>query len=124
MRLRGGHANKRDTHVHAAFSPCMRYLASGSEDPRAALYDLRTGAAHPRAFGGTTRRAATSGAGAGAGAGAAEVGRGRPHRDAAVAVAFNPLYPQVASGAYDGTINFFTSDRSAESAQGTAAEWG
>jgi len=122
MRLKGGHTNKRDVHVHAAFSPCMRYLASGSEDCRASLYDLRTGTHHPQGFGGGSTRRATSGAGSDA-AGTSESMRSRSHRDAAVAVAFNPLHPQVASGAYDGTIKFFTNDKEADNAPGTNSGW-
>jgi WD40 repeat protein len=36
------------------------------------------------------------------------VNRLRAHRDAVSAIAFNPISPQLAAGAYDGTIAFFT----------------
>jgi hypothetical protein len=47
------------------------------------LYDLRSGLSLPRLSG---------------------------HLDAAVCVAFNPLYPQLCSGSYDGSLAFFTHD--------------
>ena len=36
------HLNRRET-LGLALSPCMRYLATGSEDNAAYLYDLRNG---------------------------------------------------------------------------------
>ena len=36
------HANKRDP-IRCAFSPCMRFLACGSEDKCAYVYDVRAG---------------------------------------------------------------------------------
>ena len=37
-----GHVNRQQP-VGAAFSPCMRYIASGSEDKLAYLFDIRSG---------------------------------------------------------------------------------
>ena len=42
VRLFHSHVNR--THaVGCAFSPCMRYIATGSEDHRAFLYDVSSG---------------------------------------------------------------------------------
>ncbi|KAH8053360.1 hypothetical protein JL722_9586 [Aureococcus anophagefferens] len=74
------HANKRDP-IRCAFSPCMRFLACGSEDKCAYVYDIRAGRA----------LALLKGA-----------------RDAVAAVAFNPKYPQLATASYDGKLRFYT----------------
>ena len=74
------HANKRDP-IRCAFSPCMRFLACGSEDKCAYVYDIRAGRALARLKGA---------------------------RDAVAAVAFNPKYPQLATASYDGKLRFYT----------------
>ena len=77
------HMNRRDTSVSAAFSPCMRYIACGSEDRSTYIYDRRTGTSCARL---------------------------QVHADVAPAVAFNPLHPQLVSGSYDGSLHFFSCD--------------
>ncbi|GMI03478.1 hypothetical protein TrRE_jg12483, partial [Triparma retinervis] len=42
-RFKGGHVNRHRTTCRANFSPCMRYISTGSEDGVAAYYDLRMG---------------------------------------------------------------------------------
>ena len=74
-----GHSNRRE-HVRCALSPCLRYLACGSEDRSARLVDLRT----------TT-----------------EVTRFTGHRDVVSDVAFHPISPQLATASYDGSIKFY-----------------
>ena len=59
----------------------MRYIAVGSEDRSVYLYDLRTGTSAARLL---------------------------AHTDAAPAVAFNPMYPQLATGGFDGRCRFFS----------------
>ena len=76
------HVNRRDSAVQASFSPCMRYIASGSEDRAAFLYDIRRGTALAKLQG--------------------------HHTDVVSCVAWNPLYPQLATASYDGHIHFFT----------------
>ncbi|KAF1324609.1 G-protein beta wd-40 repeats containing protein, partial [Globisporangium splendens] len=76
----GEHVNR----VHplgVAFSPCMRYIATGSEDRTAYLHDIRTGRCLRKLTG---------------------------HTDVVTCVAFNPLYPQLATSSYDGTIRFYS----------------
>lgn len=76
----GEHVNR----VHSlgvAFSPCMRYVATGSEDRAAYLYDLRTGRCITKLTG---------------------------HTDVVTSVAFNPLHPQLATASYDGTVRFYS----------------
>ncbi|KAG1664713.1 hypothetical protein FOA52_006690 [Chlamydomonas sp. UWO 241] len=68
--------------VGLAFSPCLRYLATGSEDRSAYLYDLRQGSVLHRLRG--------------------------THGDAVIDVAFNPLHPQLATGCLDGKVHFFS----------------
>ncbi len=58
----------------------MRYVATGSEDKAAVIYDIRTGRALSRLTG---------------------------QRDVVKCVAFNPLFPQLAAGSYDGTVKFY-----------------
>lgn len=74
------HLNRREP-VGLAFSPCMRYLATGSEDKHTYLYDLRT---------------------------STQATRHRGHADVVSCVEFNPLYPQFISGSYDGALRFYT----------------
>ncbi|TYZ68738.1 hypothetical protein PybrP1_009322 [[Pythium] brassicae (nom. inval.)] len=74
--------------VHAlavAFSPCMRFVATGSEDRMAYVYDIRTGRCLKRLGG---------------------------HTDVVTGVAFNPLYPQLATASYDGTVRFYCDSES------------
>ncbi|TMW63448.1 hypothetical protein Poli38472_002389 [Pythium oligandrum] len=76
----GQHVN-RVHRLGVAFSPCMRYVATGSEDRMTYLYDIRTGRCVTRLAG---------------------------HTDAVTSVAFNPLYPQLATASYDGTVRFYS----------------
>jgi WD40 repeat protein len=81
-----GHVNRREN-VECAISPCIKYLAVGSEDRAARIVDLRT----------CREIARIPAAGAGQG----------QHKDVVTCVAFNPLFPQVATCSFDGTIKFF-----------------
>jgi WD40 repeat protein len=76
-----GHVNRRED-VQCAFSPCMRYLATGSEDRSARIVDLRS----LREVG--------------------RVGQG-VFRDVVAGVAFHPLSPQLAACSFDGKVRFF-----------------
>ena len=75
------HTNRREN-VECALSPCLRYLACGSEDKSARLVDLRTGR---------------------------DLAKYTGFRDVVSAVAFHPLAPQVAVGSYDGSVKFYCS---------------
>lgn len=79
VRSLSAHAN-RQVSVGAAFSPCMRYLAVGSEDKTACVYDLRTGLVCDKL---------------------------RGHGDAVVDVAYHPLHPQLVTAGLDGHLRFF-----------------
>ena len=59
----------------------MRFIATGSEDRAAFLYDIRRGTA---------------------------LAKLQHHTDVVSCVAWNPLYPQLATASYDGRIHFFT----------------
>ena len=76
-----GHTNRRES-VQIALSPCLRFLACGSEAKSALLIDLRTGA---------------------------EVVKYTGYRDVVAGVAFHPLSPQLATAAYDGSVKFYSS---------------
>lgn len=76
----GEHVN-RVHQLGAAFSPCMRYVATGSEDRLTYLYDIRTGRCLKKLSG---------------------------HSDVVTSVAFNPLYPQLATASYDGSVHFYS----------------
>ena len=67
-----------------SFSPCLRYLATGSEDKVCYLYDLRQGTVLHRIRG--------------------------VHSEAVTAVAFNPLHPQLATGCLDGSVHFYSAN--------------
>lgn len=76
--------NQHKNRIHSigmAFSPCMRYMTTGSEDRKAVTYDLRTG----RALHYLSR-----------------------HTDVVTSVAYNPLHPQLATASYDGTVQFYS----------------
>ncbi|KAL4175706.1 hypothetical protein KRP22_000668 [Phytophthora ramorum] len=76
------HVNRVHT-LGVAFSPCMRYVATGSEDRAAYIYDIRTGRRLVKLKG---------------------------HSDAVTSVAFSPLHPQLATGSCDGTVRFYSSE--------------
>lgn len=78
------HVNRVHT-LGVAFSPCMRYVATGSEDRAAYIYDVRTGRRLVKLKG---------------------------HTDVVTSVAFNPLHPQLATTSTDGTVRFYSSERS------------
>ena len=74
------HANR----VHKtgiAFSPCMRYIACGSEDKCTYVYDIRNGQVLDKLRGG--------------------------HNDSVTCCMFNPRYPQMVSGSIDGKCTFY-----------------
>lgn len=74
-----GHVNRSES-INAAFSPCMRYFAVGSEDRAARLFDITAGKEISKLIG---------------------------HKDTVTSVAFNPLFAQLATGSYDGDVRFF-----------------
>jgi WD40 repeat protein len=73
------HVNRREA-IQVAFSPCMRFFATGSEDKTCRIFDITAGK---------------------------DVQRLTGHRDVVSAVAFNPLFAQLATGSYDGTVKFY-----------------
>ena len=58
----------------------MKYIATGSEDRTTRIIDVRGGK---------------------------EISRLQGHRDVVSGVAFNPLFPQLATCSFDGTIRFY-----------------
>ena len=83
VRTFTGHKNGSIA-ANVAFSPCMRYLATGSEDRTAYLFDLRMGTVLHRIRG--------------------------IHGDAVMDVAWNPLHPQLATACLDGKVHFYSDD--------------
>jgi WD40 repeat protein len=84
-----GHVNRREEHIKANVSPCMRYFSVGSEDRAGRIVDLRKMNN--------------------------ELARLMPqHRDVVTEVAFNPLFAQCVSVSYDGVCKFFVDPLSAE----------
>ena len=77
------HACRRDP-VDVAFSPCMRYLATGSEDAAAYVYDVRRAGAEDAVW------------------------KCRGARETVACVAFSPLHPQLATVGFDGCLRFYT----------------
>ncbi|EEY69337.1 uncharacterized protein PITG_05562 [Phytophthora infestans T30-4] len=78
------HVNRVHT-LGQSFSPCMRYVATGSEDRAAYVYDIRTGRRLIKLKG---------------------------HTDVVTSVAFSPLHPQLATASCDGTVRFYSSEKS------------
>ncbi|KAG3030766.1 hypothetical protein PC120_g3508 [Phytophthora cactorum] len=78
------HVNRVHT-LGVTFSPCMRYVATGSEDRAAYIYDIRT-----------SRRLVKL----------------KGHTDVVTSVAFSPLHPQLATASCDGTVRFYSSEES------------
>ena len=74
-----GHLNRREC-VSIALSPCLRFLATGSEDRSARIVDVRGGK---------------------------EIAKLQGHRDVVSGVAFNPLFPQLATCSFDGSVKFY-----------------
>jgi len=86
-----GHVNKRET-CRTTFSPCLRYIAIGSEDygSGAVIYDLRK-----------------TGKGEGI---VAKLPNMNANRGAIVEVKYNPLYPQLITGSLGGKLKFYDSN--------------
>ena len=78
-RTYASHTN-RVGHVGAAYSPCLRYVACGSEDRCVYLYDLVSAAVLAKLHG---------------------------HTDVVSDVAFNPLHPQLAACSFDTRVRFW-----------------
>ncbi|CAG9466750.1 unnamed protein product [Pedinophyceae sp. YPF-701] len=81
-RVFSGHANRQQP-VGASLSPCMRWLAAGSEDRAAVMWDLGSGMI---------------------------VHRARGHPDVVSDVAWHPLHPQLATACSDGHVRFFSEE--------------
>lgn len=79
QRLPAQHVHRRET-LHAAWSPCMQYLAVPSEDRIVRIFDWRAGKVLAQLSG---------------------------HRDVVTCVAYNPLFPQLATASYDGSVRFY-----------------
>ena len=77
------HACRRDP-TTIAFSPCMRYLATGSEDKAAYVYDVRRAGAEDAVW------------------------KCRGARETVACVAFSPMHPQLATAGFDGCLQFYT----------------
>jgi WD40 repeat protein len=75
------HQHRREIHIHAAFSPCLKYFGIGSEDRTARIYDRIAGKESLIIQG--------------------------MHKDCVTGVAFNPLFSQFATASYDGTVKFY-----------------
>jgi WD40 repeat protein len=78
------HLNRREK-VQCAFSPCLRYLATGSEDRTVRIIDIQSGGRQIHKLNGF-------------------------HRDVVTSVAYHPIHPQLISGSYDGAIRCFTAN--------------
>jgi len=75
-----GHVNRSEP-VQVAFSPCLQYLAVGSEDGAPRQVDIRIGR---------------------------ETAKLPQHRDVCAAVAYSPLHAQLVCGSYDGDVRFYS----------------
>lgn len=74
------HVNRRE-HISFSFSPCLRYIACGSEDKSIRLFDIRQGREMTKIQGN--------------------------FKDVVMSIEYNPISPQLAAGSLDGSIKFF-----------------
>ena len=77
--FRGAHRNRTQPIV-PALSPCMRYVAIGSESRNAAMYDLRT---------------------------SCQICSIHGHRDVVSSVSFHPYSAEICTSSYDRTVRFY-----------------
>ena len=77
------HVNRREK-IQCSLSPCMRYIATGSEDRTARIFDIVSGREMCKLSG--------------------------MHRDVVSSAAFHPIHPQLVTSSYDGTLRSFTCD--------------
>ncbi|QDZ23515.1 WD40 repeat domain-containing protein [Chloropicon primus] len=82
VRCFAGHLNRQNP-IGVRFSPCMKYIACGSEDKVVYLYDVRMG---------TVIRKLRQGI-----------------SDIVGDVCFHPIHPQLVAATYDGKLRFFSS---------------
>jgi WD40 repeat protein len=75
-----GHVN-RHANIEACFSPCGRFIASGSEDNRGYVYDIRTGLVLYKI--------------------------GLNHGNVVTSVSYNPSKAELVTGCYDGKLRVF-----------------
>ena len=80
VRTLAAHANRLHP-TGASLSPCLRYVACGSEDRSAYLYDARSGGLIERLKGPS---------------------------DVVSDAAFSPVHPQLAVGGLDGLVRFYS----------------
>ena len=76
------HSNRRES-VRCEFSPCLKFLSTGSEDNSCYIYDIR------RSSGKDVIKISNVG------------------RDCVTAVAFHPQQPQMCTSSLDGKIKFY-----------------
>lgn len=81
LGMRFGTHTNRVHKVGVGFSPCMRFVAVGSEDKNCYIYDVRKGTCMEKLQG---------------------------HQDVVSSIDYHPIYPQLATASYDGTIRFYT----------------
>ena len=77
------HVNRREK-CQCSFSPCLTYLAMGSEDRCARIFDIRTGREVVKLSG--------------------------VHRDVVSGVSYHPIHPQLVTASYDGSVKCFVGD--------------
>lgn len=86
------HVNTFSSHIKCHFSPCLKYLATGSEDKSCRIIDMR------RIRGSLMTNIGDVN----------EIHRlSGHHRDVVTDVKFHPIIPQLATASLDGTIKFF-----------------
>lgn len=91
--LQGAHINRRER-VGLAFSPCLRWLAVGSEDHAAYIYDLLSLQRGPLVYHPTMRLQADG-------------TEGPLHADAVSALAWHPHRPLLATSSFDGSLRMW-----------------
>ena len=77
------HVNRREK-CQCTFSPCLRYLSTGSEDNAARIFDIRGGKEIAKLSG--------------------------QHRDVVSSVAYHPVHPQLVTASYDGGVKCYIGD--------------